>query len=515
MTASSFGERLAERVTDRRSQLVLGLDPDPARLWPAAAPPGDAAPSAAQAAADAVLAHCRSVIEAVAEQCVAVKLQVACFERLGAPGWSALGAVAQVAREHELLVIADAKRGDIDVTARAYGHAYFAGAETPFGTIPGLGADALTVNALLGEDSVAPLLDAARATGSGLFLLVRTSNPGAALIQDRVLEDGGTVADALAALVCALGASGTGPSGIADVGAVVGATVPEHLARLRDAMPAAPLLLPGVGAQGGSVSALAPAFAPGPAGGLIAVSRGLVHALRGRRRTRRRRPRRGSTAARARLVALRRDLMVAVIAQGGLQATIRRGWRRYDRGRDGAGTDRDARFRAHRPRGSGGDGLRPGPRPAASQPGEYPYPQHDRVNGRSVTTHHHRRTPKFYVVRPGDTLSAISISTHISIFRLTQLNPGLSPNCAADRSAAAPGDGEPPGDRPGSGWPGTLNYDAGPRSARRARVGPGPGHARAASAHRPGRRAPTCPPRANSSTQSALATSSPWPARPN
>ena len=226
-----------------------------------------------------MLAHCRSVIEAVAEQCVAVKLQVACFERLGAPGWSALDAVAQIAREHGLLVIADAKRGDIDVTARAYGHAFFAGAETPFGTIPGLGADALTVNALLGADSVAPLLDAARAIGSGLFVLVRTSNPGAALIQDRVLDDGGTVSDAFAALVCELGAAGTGPSQIADVGAVVGATVPEHLARLRAAMPAAPLLLPGVGAQGGAVSALAPAFAPGPAGGLITVSRGLVYAF--------------------------------------------------------------------------------------------------------------------------------------------------------------------------------------------------------------------------------------------
>ncbi|HET9105454.1 MAG TPA: orotidine-5'-phosphate decarboxylase [Solirubrobacteraceae bacterium] len=270
---------MAEQVSARRSQLVLGLDPDPNRLWPAAAPPGEGAPSAAQAAAGAVLAHCRRVIEAVAEHCVAVKFQVACFERLGAPGWSALAAAADAAREHGLLVIADAKRGDIDVTARAYGEAFFGGSETPFGSVAGLGADALTVNALLGEDSVAPLLDAARAIGAGLFVLVRTSNPGAALIQDRVLDDGGTVSDALAALVRELGGSDPGQAGIADVGAVVGATVPEQLVRLRAAMPAAPLLLPGVGAQGGSISALAPAFAPGPAGGLVAVSRGLVYAF--------------------------------------------------------------------------------------------------------------------------------------------------------------------------------------------------------------------------------------------
>ena len=277
MKPIGFGERLAEHVAKRRSQLVLGLDPDPARLWPEAVAHGDGAPSAAEAAARAVLAHCRLVIEAVAGECVAIKPQVACFERLGAPGWTVLGAVAETAREHGLLVIADAKRGDIDVSARAYGEAFFGGTETPFGPVAGLGADALTVNALLGGDSVAALLQAARATGSGLFVLVRTSNPGAALIQDRALDDGGTVSDALAALVHELGIAG--PSGIADVGAVVGATVPEHLARLREAMPTTPLLLPGVGAQGGSVSALGPAFAPGPAGGLIAVSRGLVYAF--------------------------------------------------------------------------------------------------------------------------------------------------------------------------------------------------------------------------------------------
>jgi orotidine-5'-phosphate decarboxylase len=289
-----FGERLAEHVARRRSQLVLGLDPDPTRLWPAApgpgedAPPHDAqplvrddatAPTAASRAASAVVSHCGRVMAAVAPQCVAVKLQVACFERLGAAGWSALASAIAIARDHGLLVIADAKRGDIDVTARAYAEAFFGGAQTPFGPVPGLGVDALTVNALLGEDSVMPLLQGARAGGAGLFVLVRTSNPGAALIQDRVLDDGGTVSDALADLVRELGEAGTGPAGIADVGAVVGATVPGHLARLREAMPAAPLLLPGVGAQGGAVSALTPAFAPGRAGGLVAVSRGLVYAF--------------------------------------------------------------------------------------------------------------------------------------------------------------------------------------------------------------------------------------------
>jgi orotidine-5'-phosphate decarboxylase len=144
--------------------------------------------------------------------------------------------------------------------------------------VPGLGADALTVNPLLGADSLEPFVTAARAGGKGLFVLVRTSNPGAADVQDRALAEGGTVSDRLADLVAALGAGAIGESGLSDLGAVVGATAPDKLASLRERMPHAVFLLPGVGAQGGRVEDLAPAFAPGPAGGLIAASRGIVGA---------------------------------------------------------------------------------------------------------------------------------------------------------------------------------------------------------------------------------------------
>jgi orotidine-5'-phosphate decarboxylase len=223
-----------------------------------------------------VAEHCALVLEAVADQCVAVKLQLACFERLGAPGWSALEWVAERARASGLLVIADAKRGDIDVSAAAYAQAFFGGTRTPFGPIAGLGADALTVNPLLGADSLQPFLSGARAHGAGLFVLVRTSNPGARDVQEQPLAGGGDVSGRLAALVTALGEAGD--SGLSDVGAVVGATAPERLQELRRAMPHAVFLVPGVGAQGGRVEDLGAAFAPGPAGGLIAVSRGLVFA---------------------------------------------------------------------------------------------------------------------------------------------------------------------------------------------------------------------------------------------
>ncbi len=279
--AERFGDRVAGGVAARSSQLVLGLDPDPARLWPRAielADRGAAADSPAARAGRAVAVHCSLAIEATATQCVAVKLQLACFERLGGPGWVALQEAVNRAHDAELLVIADAKRGDIDVSARAYAQAFLGVTASEYGLIEGLGVDALTVNPLLGIDSLEPFVSVARERCGGVFALVRTSNPGAADLQERELAGGGSVSDRLAAIVAELGAPGIGETGLSDVGAVVGATAPERLEALRERMPAAIFLLPGVGAQGGKVADLAAAFAPGRAGGLIAASRAIVDA---------------------------------------------------------------------------------------------------------------------------------------------------------------------------------------------------------------------------------------------
>ena len=215
----------------------------------------------------------------MAAACVAVKPQLARFELLGAPGWATLEAVVEHARALGLLVIADGKRGDIDVTAQAYAGALFGGTDSPFGQIDGLGADLATVNPLMGRDAIVPFVSAARERGGGVLVLVRTSNPGAADIEDL----------ALAGVWHRLGADrGAGrrararPAsarrGLSDVGAVVGATEPGHLARARQLMPTATFLLPGVGAQGGSVEELAAAFAPGRAGGLVSASRSIADA---------------------------------------------------------------------------------------------------------------------------------------------------------------------------------------------------------------------------------------------
>jgi orotidine-5'-phosphate decarboxylase len=274
-------------VSERESQLVLGVDPDPSALWPGLEPdpfpPGEpgagGAPTPRQLAAAAVLAHCRALIDATAEACVAVKLQLARFELLGAAGWGVLEQVAEHARGHGLLVIADAKRGDIDVSAEAYADALLAGRDSPHGRLAGLGADLVTVNPLMGADAVEPFVRAARRAGAGVLVLVRTSNPGAADYEDLELAGSSErLWERVASMVDELGRAGVGRAGLSDVGAVVGATEPGHLARARELMGSATFLLPGVGAQGGRVEELEPAFAPGPAGGLVSASRSIAGA---------------------------------------------------------------------------------------------------------------------------------------------------------------------------------------------------------------------------------------------
>ena len=261
-------------VAERRSQVCLGLDPDPATLS-ADAGRGDAA---AERAASAVTENCRSLIERAGPACVAVKPQLACFERLGAPGWAALSEVCKAARDAGLLVVADGKRGDVPVTAAVYGQALVGVTETPWGPVEGLGADAFTANPLLGGDAVDVLVDAAAEAGAGVFLLVRTSNPGATALQDADL-DGAPLRERLAGLVAERAPRLAGKSGLSGMGAVVGATAPEHLERLRELMPDSVFLLPGVGAQGGRPEDLGPALAQGrPASILVAAARSIAGA---------------------------------------------------------------------------------------------------------------------------------------------------------------------------------------------------------------------------------------------
>ncbi|MFI5122790.1 MAG: orotidine-5'-phosphate decarboxylase, partial [Vicinamibacteria bacterium] len=257
----------------RRSQVCLGLDPDPSGLEPRSR--SGATP--AEAAAEAVVDHCRSLITATAPACVAVKPQLACFERLGWAGWRALEQVIAAARDAGLLVVADGKRGDVPVTAKVYAQSLFGSVETPWGEAAGLGADAATVNPLTGADALEPLLAAAERTGAGLFALVRTSNPGAADVLDLATADG-PLHEHLARMIAERAPRLAGSSGLSGMGAVVGATEPRHLGRLRALMPDSIFLIPGVGAQGGSAASLGPAFSADPASVLVPASRSIANA---------------------------------------------------------------------------------------------------------------------------------------------------------------------------------------------------------------------------------------------
>ena len=256
------------------------MDPDPARLWASAVQRAGASDQSldlacaggpASRAAAAVTAHCSALIDAAGPACVAVKLQLACFERLGAPGWRALTDVAHHARLAGLLAIADGKRGDVPVTATAYAQSLVGSTPTPFGDVEGLGADAFTANPLLGRDALTPLIEAAQAAAAGVFLLVRTSNWGAADVMDlETRSDEGDRRPAplweRIALTVSRIDDELGGSGLSDVGAVVGATAPEHLTRMRELMPRAIFLLPGVGAQGVASTTSGPPSSPaGPA----------------------------------------------------------------------------------------------------------------------------------------------------------------------------------------------------------------------------------------------------------
>jgi orotidine-5'-phosphate decarboxylase len=242
-----FADRLAAAVERKGAPLCVGLDPDPAFM-----PHG----------VD-VVGFCRGIVDAVAGVAVAVKPQSAFFEAQGVAGWAAFAEVCAYGREAGLLVIADAKRGDVPSTARAYAAAF-----APL-------ADAVTVNPYLGYDSLEAFLER---DGLGVFVVVKTSNPGGRDVQDLPLADGRPMWQHVAGLVDGWGADLVGASGLSSVGAVVGATYPEVLETARSLLPRAVLLLPGVGAQGGRPEDLAAAFAAGPASALVSASRSVIYA---------------------------------------------------------------------------------------------------------------------------------------------------------------------------------------------------------------------------------------------
>ncbi len=274
---NSFSTRLHAAIRRTQTPIAVGLDPRFDWLPPdvvASARKDHDDPTAIAAAA--FEEFCVRLIDVVAPLVPAVKPQAAFFEEYGPDGCLALARVIRYARHQGLIVICDAKRGDIGSTAEAYARAYLAG-DDPQAAI--WQADALTVNPYLGSDTLDPFVQVAVERGAGIYVLVRTSNPGAGTFQDRP-TDGEPLYRCVARVVEELTARHLDADGYGPVGAVVGATYPQELAALRQAMPHVPLLIPGYGSQGGTAADVAAAFDAQGLGAIVNNSRGINFAYR-------------------------------------------------------------------------------------------------------------------------------------------------------------------------------------------------------------------------------------------
>ena len=279
-----FADRLLAAIAAKRAPICVGIDPI-FEMFPEAVAGRGAARNAndAQAVVDAIFKFTTAVLKVVAPHVPCVKFQSAYFEKYLWEGVEAYYSLIQEARELGLVVIGDVKRGDIGSTAEAYAAGHLA--SPPFDEHEDVVTpDAITVNPMLGMDTLKPFVDAARGNDKGLFVLVRTSNPGSAETQDVRLADGRTWSEMMADLLrpVAAGDGLVGERGFSSIGAVVGATQPQTMTSLRERLPQSIFLLPGYGAQGATADMTRAAFRDGR-GALVSASRSILYAHRDKR----------------------------------------------------------------------------------------------------------------------------------------------------------------------------------------------------------------------------------------
>lgn len=271
----NFADRLIARIRSTHTPLIVGLDPRREQLPPLlreslTAPPHS--PEYWQQTADAYRVFSCEIVDVVANLVPAIKPQMAFFEQLGPAGLQALSAVVDHAAQRNLLVILDGKRNDIGSTGEAYAAAYLGRKpRSPWG------GDALTINPWMGRDSLAPFVARCAAVDAGLFVLVKTSNPGSEDYQ-ALVTGGQPVFRRVASDVENLATQTLGSEGYGSVGAVIGATYPQQLAELREAMPHTLFLIPGFGAQGGTASDVTGGFDCNGLGAIVNSSRAIIFA---------------------------------------------------------------------------------------------------------------------------------------------------------------------------------------------------------------------------------------------
>ena len=264
---SNFADRLLSKVKSLGNPVCVGLDPRLKNL-PKELQPSENSP---QEIAVAFEKFCKAIIDVVAEHVPIVKPQAAFFEQYGAAGFAALENTVAAARAKGLLVLMDAKRGDIGSTAAAYASGFLDQSSPIY-------CDSLTVNPYLGDDSIDPFIETAQQNEAGIFVLAKTSNPGGKLFQDVVTDSGKPMYRVVSEFIEQRARESKGECDYGQVGAVVGATYPEQLAELREVMPHTIFLIPGFGAQGGTAEDIKHGFDTNGLGAIVNSSRGIIFA---------------------------------------------------------------------------------------------------------------------------------------------------------------------------------------------------------------------------------------------
>ena len=267
-----FIDRLISQIQHKQTPCIVGLDPALERMpedW--LKNQGITVNSSLADGAEAIYQYNLMVLDAIADLVPAVKPQSAYYELFGSAGIIALEKTIKAARDRNLLVVLDVKRGDIASTATAYAQSYL-----PSQPARPLEADAITIVPYLGKDCVEPFFTEATKWGKGIFVCVKTSNPGAAIVQEQKI-DGRYLYEIVADLIKPASDNSIGESGYSGIGAVVGATYPEAAQRLRKQLPNSLFLVPGVGAQGGGNEGIKACFNPDGLGAVVSSSRAIMY----------------------------------------------------------------------------------------------------------------------------------------------------------------------------------------------------------------------------------------------
>lgn len=269
-------DALQEKIRAKKNPTVAGLDPKPEQIPPHILKASyETYGETLQGAAEAVWTFNQGLIDALCDVVPAVKPQAAYYERLGWRGLEVMERTIAYAREKDLFVIADIKRGDIGSTAQAYADAWLGETRVGEASHPVFNADCVTLNGYMGSDTIEPFVEACKAGDKCLFLLVKTSNPGSGELQNMVAGDR-LVYKVMGDMTAKLGKGTEGRYGFHLAGAVVGATYPSDMRELRRRLEHTFFLVPGYGAQGGTAEDVQYAFNKYGHGAIVNASRSIM-----------------------------------------------------------------------------------------------------------------------------------------------------------------------------------------------------------------------------------------------